>query len=388
MFIAKNQKGENISLLHLSKEKIVALKRDENFYCPDCKEKVIIRHGPHVSPHFAHQHHSQCNHQGETEIHERAKQQLYTWLKKQALNVKLEHYIAATGQIADLFVKFQNKKLAIEFQHSVIPAQDIRQRTEKYLQEKIFPLWIISEKLMPKNGRLSHFLKEMTYQFTKRHPLTLYFYCPKKKQMTLWQHLFMDKQNCYRQQYYFPLEKLRLPDLFQTYPIQTQSFYTYWLKRKQRFRLHRTSRLSKQEFAFRNWLYEKNYYIDYLPSLIYVPVKEQFAIEELLYDWQAKFVVAYFQPLKVGGEIELRSAEAEMKKNYFPLIQAGSAIEQYLFYFLLEGYVEKNREGVYIKRKALECHEKLESAVNDDMSLLNKLKKVQKLHKMSKNSLY
>src|SRR5699024_12473256 len=49
------------TLAMLSQDKIKHIRYRTNFYCPTCEEKVIVRAGPHMIPHFAHYSKSKCS---------------------------------------------------------------------------------------------------------------------------------------------------------------------------------------------------------------------------------------------------------------------------------------------------------------------------------------
>src|SRR5699024_10076197 len=94
----------------------------EKVYCPVCHGEVIIRAGPVITPHFAHQAKQDCpaNRGGEGPVHEKGKLLLYQWLKKHNVDVRLEHYLPNIQQQPDLFLQLNKQRIAIEYQCSKI----------------------------------------------------------------------------------------------------------------------------------------------------------------------------------------------------------------------------------------------------------------------------
>ncbi len=52
MLQAKNKRGKMISLVSLSKAEIKELKNQDSFFCPACKEQVMIKAGLKKYPSF------------------------------------------------------------------------------------------------------------------------------------------------------------------------------------------------------------------------------------------------------------------------------------------------------------------------------------------------
>src|SRR5699024_7669547 len=135
-----NSKQQLYSLIHLSRVEIEKLKRDETFYCPDCKQSLFIRYGKRTVPHFVHYHQSSCYRNGESSYHELAKYQLYTWLQNQFSHVALEYHLQIINQYPDIYVETKKHKIACEFQSARIARPIIQQRNEGYIRLGIQPI--------------------------------------------------------------------------------------------------------------------------------------------------------------------------------------------------------------------------------------------------------
>src|SRR5699024_9824024 len=108
---ALNDRGEFIIPSTLTDLELKAL-RKQSFYCPECKEKVIIRAGPQVRAHCAHLPESSCslNYGGESDYHKQAKVLLYQLLKNQFYpHVYLEKYLPNINQRPDILIKTKKR---------------------------------------------------------------------------------------------------------------------------------------------------------------------------------------------------------------------------------------------------------------------------------------
>src|SRR5690625_928589 len=98
MLQAQTKDGKFVTLIHLSRKQIEQLRRKERFFCPVCSERVIVKSGTKVIPHFAHQSNRTCANQGEGPYHMLGKLRLKRWLQAQGINVELELYIKEINQ--------------------------------------------------------------------------------------------------------------------------------------------------------------------------------------------------------------------------------------------------------------------------------------------------
>ena len=95
MLTAIKKDGTPFSLLpRVPKEKLRRIREDQEFQCPECKEKVMMKIGTQRMEHFAHQKGSLCveSYERESEYHLAGKLQLFQWLKNQKLCPELEPF--------------------------------------------------------------------------------------------------------------------------------------------------------------------------------------------------------------------------------------------------------------------------------------------------------
>lgn len=128
--------------------------RNNKYCCPICHEPVIIKHGQHKIPHFAHARHHLCHsykYKKESPLHLSMKHNLYQLFRHLNHRVALEYYIKDIEQIPDVFV---NHHTAIEIQCSNIPFSDILMRSNGYYECGFDVVWIIDYQSLKFNGHL------------------------------------------------------------------------------------------------------------------------------------------------------------------------------------------------------------------------------------------
>ncbi len=156
MLVAINDQGQSLVLTKSLTEATLKQLRETNFYCPQCKEKLILKAGAIKIPHFAHTAYSNCDSsfaEGESYPHLLGKQQLFEHFHEKKYDVQLEKYLHDVQQRPDLFIR--TKRLyALEFQCSRIPIELIEKRTNGYKRSWYYP------RLATKNTYCSYTFRE------------------------------------------------------------------------------------------------------------------------------------------------------------------------------------------------------------------------------------
>lgn len=140
MYVAYDSKEEVCNALDNDVEK------NKEYYCPICKGKVIFKKGIKIQSHFAHAKNCSCEHETykkESVEHLATKKDLYEHFKKLYRKVEVEHIFKTQDniQIADIYIK--DKNIAFEYQRSVIPIEQIKERTKGYEKAGIKLIWLI-----------------------------------------------------------------------------------------------------------------------------------------------------------------------------------------------------------------------------------------------------
>ncbi|MBT2215439.1 competence protein CoiA [Virgibacillus dakarensis] len=386
MLQAKTKEGNLVMLALLTKKEISELKTNGQFYCPSCQEKVVIKAGSKMIPHFAHRAKVNCpSHEGgEGAYHEKGKLMLYKWLKQQKLNVQLEEYLSEIKQRPDLLVTIDNKKIAVEYQCTRISLKEIRKRNEGYRQLGIQPIWIIGANRFKRLSRyqikLDNFLHHFLHQFSKRFPLTLLFFCPETTLFSTFQDIYITTtKQAIGKLTYTLLNNMKFIDIFRQHRLPNQLLYTLWKQEKKRFRLRQRDRLYGSELAWHQWLYLKRTHFEYLPSVIHLPVSAQYRMCSPLWDWQSRICLDLLDPLPIGGHISLSTCVHLLRKHIissanYPLITAEiQPIQQYLLLLEQLNILKQQSPFHFTKQTNLLFYKNVEEALLGDDVFINRL---------------
>lgn len=386
MLQAKSQEGNLITLANLTEEEIEHYRKNIKFYCPTCGEPVLVKAGNMVTPHFAHQAIIDCESygRGEGEYHENGKLLLYQWLKSQGLKVELEKYIREIKQQPDILVTLKNKKIAIEYQCARVPIEQIQIRNKGYNQAGIIPLWILGANRFKRHDRnrikVDQFILQFVHQFSATHPLTLFFFCPHTLEFITFQDMFMTQTSytlgCFT---FRKLNKMIMTDLFSQAKFTPQQLYQHWKREKRRFRLQQRKTSFGKERAWQQYLYLKQTHLEYLPSIINLPVSHQFKMKSPLWDWQTRLCLDVLDPLPIGRQFTLNHCEQRLRNqlhqhNYFPLVRSTeNPIIQYLHLLKVLKYIEESSPYTYTKINAITHHCHIEESILGDERILEEL---------------
>lgn len=145
-------------------------KDDKKYYCPICKEKLILKRGNVKVPYFAHYKNSNCfiaMEGGESYEHLMGKEQLLNFIDRR--NTHVEKYLPEINQRPDLTYQ----KIAFEFQCSPISVKRLEQRVNGYHQLHMKSLWILGSNYRKKFG--SDSVNKFYYYF-KSIGFTIFFW--------------------------------------------------------------------------------------------------------------------------------------------------------------------------------------------------------------------
>lgn len=386
MLQAKTQNGTLLTLAMLSKSEIKQIRHQTTFYCPTCHDKVIVRAGPHTTPHFAHYKKSKCPSMkgGEGPYHEKGKLLLYKWLKRQNINVSLEKFIPEINQRPDLYLLINDKKIVIEFQCARIPIQDIQKRNKGYKDLGINPIWILGANQFKRSGynhlKVDPFTLRFIHQYNPQTSNFLYYFCPNTKQFIIASDLYLTslKRAAYKIRV-TKMETMYFYDLFRNYVFQSNELMSIWKKEKYHFRLKRRQVSRGRELAWIQWLYLKGSYIEYLPSEIYLPVSSQYLMKTSLWDWQSRICLDIIDSLHFGQSFSIQRCLHLLQNHLhstrrFPLIHSSHRpIQEYLNWLVRFGIIEQITLSHYKKLKSLHHYKHVDEAIKGDKELMGKL---------------
>ncbi|SER86982.1 Competence protein CoiA-like family, contains a predicted nuclease domain [Gracilibacillus ureilyticus] len=356
MLQAIDSKGRIVTLYSLDAGILAQMKEEGQFYCPDCKEELIIRAGRKVTAHFAHRKKSACLHSGEGSYHAKGKLDLYQWLKKQGIEVFLEHYISEIKQRPDLLVKLGTRTLAIEYQCARISLTELRSRTEKYRQIGMIPVWILGANNL---NRLSSQLIKITshdaayiHQFHEHFPQIIYYYCSSQKQLIFFQDFyFLTQTKAYGNFTVKPLEKCTFKEFFLIRKLPTQQLLQIWRKELKNWRNRPVSFHQRRETEWRKWLYLHKFNTQTIPYYVNIPVQSEFMMKTPPWIWQS---CLYLDLIVKRREFSLKDA-ADLVHNHlypardFPLLHAPlHPVKEYFQLLERIGILKSCKQNVYV----------------------------------------
>lgn len=191
---ADNQ--ELFSLIDCSIDELTQIRSEQAFVCPMCHQSVILKAGPIKIPHFAHRKKNSCWYEAEaeteTEEHLRLKQLFAEKCLREKLSFQVEAYLPTLKQRPDLLIG----KIAIEIQCSPLPIKRLVERTETYQTHGYQVVWILGERLVPKD-KLTQLTKQFLY-FSES--LGFYLWSANKKQERIELLCHIEESQC--QQFY------------------------------------------------------------------------------------------------------------------------------------------------------------------------------------------
>src|SRR5699024_4486076 len=136
------------------------------------------------------------------------------------------------------------------------------------------------------------------------------YFCPDTNQFIIFQHIYFTMNNkAIGKLVFTQLNKLSFYHIFLDREINKRELYMMCRKRKQRFRLKQRTRLYGRELKWHQWLYLKRTHLQYLPSIVYLPVPMQWQMNSSLWDWQSRLVIDLLHPLPLKSTFTLAACE-------------------------------------------------------------------------------
>ncbi|MBN9299837.1 MAG: hypothetical protein J0I41_22735 [Filimonas sp.] len=138
MYIANSTFGKNV-------DATLATLLGGQYFCPSCKEKVVLREGLIKIPHFAHLPGASCEYAGESMLHLEMKQQIHKYLKKRydipKSGIALEKPFGLIRP--DIYLNWHGKHIGIEVQTSSLTPEQIISRTIAYHRLGLYVAWVL-----------------------------------------------------------------------------------------------------------------------------------------------------------------------------------------------------------------------------------------------------
>ncbi|MFA9555806.1 competence protein CoiA [Evansella sp. AB-rgal1] len=401
MFIAKRENGTEISLIHTKWSKIdLMIDRNTNLYfCPLCKEEVILKLGSIQTWHFAHKPSSSCEYSrgGETEAHIKAKILLNRWLTDHGYSSSIECYLPEIKQRADVLATIENKRYAFEIQHSFIDEKQFVKRHKCYLSLGIEPFWIGLHTTSKEKKDTLTSSTSLHNLLIRNYPIlhSVYINIDEPSWSVLTNYLYISSQKIMVQRFkasFFisPKQFLELNN-FQL-EISTHdyfySYYSIWITETKKKRVKVYLSMNKLErymlTIFQNYQVNLNYF----PALANIPLKSNFYIQSPPQWWQSWIVITIINETPLQKSIAITSICEKIRlmidRRIFCLRRLPVPDRELIRFTILEyfdvlsyfGVLEKMYSGVYKVKSHIKLKKQLDTLSNDDQYVICKLKEL------------
>lgn len=383
---AIDENGVIIILSNYSRYELKKLKKKNNkYYCLNCKKRLILKVGERKRPHFSHLKLKQkINTKKETKHHRLGTDLLYQGFTDQGFYTKKEYYIRSIKQRPDVVVAINNQSYAFEFQLSKISLSLFRKRTLNLKKAGFKSIWLLSIKLlvMKSNNRvkLTPFLSQFIHQFSKKHPPQLFFYHPEQKKIIILEHiLFYSEKYAYVQKRMISLNELSVETLQKYKPLNVKSLLYFWRHEKFKYRTKPRNYARGTEYQWRLWLYKQKIHFENLPAYIYLPTRDNYIFKVPPWNWQSRIYLAIIHPLKIDEVFHYEDCINVIKKylipkSHYPLIKYyPPALINYLNLLTYLNLIKPISNGQYMKMKQTNLNETIEKLLIADDDIINQL---------------
>lgn len=360
MLTAQTKSGTIFSLgKEYKKETLVIIRKNEEFFCPACGERVSLKLGTQRINHFAHRSGTVCRdfYEGETLYHMKGKLQLYQWLDRQGIPVELEYYDSIIKQRPDIVFQYGGEKYALEYQCSPITEEIFMKRTEAYYQQNYIPLWIIGSKHMKAKRSKVFSLSNFDFFFlrkTKDSQLILPSYCPEEKQFKILSSVYpYSIKNAIANITNHSIQKTGIEEILAPKIINHISF-TKWSMEMEKFTLYWSLHPSPDLNRFLREIYTDNLNLYLLPPEIGLPVRHSLFIQTPAIIWQTYIYLDVLQNKTPNDLIDLK----EVERNYNNRIMKNEIIDRNIpqitneksFQAVKEYFLQLERLGIVMKK--------------------------------------
>lgn len=363
MFVAINDKEKRYNLLHIrNKERLLSLRREEQFFCPVCKQEVQLKIGEHKQPHFAHKRTHTCllEFERESPYHLKGKELLYQWLHKQGFDVKVERYFPSIAQRPDLFITADETQLAIEYQCSTISADVFMKRTCSYWKEGIRVLWILGGNQFKRQG--AHWLRLSAFHTLCVQPGTyLLYFCPEASSFFQCSSLIpFSSAAAFSHMVPHPLRSSNLSSVLAPSHVTLSQLQREWNNKKKAWRRNGLYVMHPYYHPFLAYLYEKRIPLSCFPPESLIPLPSLLSIQTPALLWQSFILIEEIGKLRVGDFFSSHYLytrlvrKGKMKIRSLPYLSSSmpkKAFLEYLHFLCFTGYIEHVGTFKYRKKR-------------------------------------
>ncbi|MBB5174845.1 competence protein CoiA [Texcoconibacillus texcoconensis] len=395
MDIALDENGKSVSLsVAITREQWQRIRHEQSFYCPICKEKVLLKLGLEKKWHFAHRTDSQCVNGSplESKEHQNAKQLLYEWLSRYHNYVEQEAQVPSLPLRPDVFFQRFNQYYSFEIQRSAIDPIDFYSRHVTYLNNDIQPLWLGCKSQLRRKSECEFHFSSLDWLLLQTSLTSFpqqaigYIDVQNKAIIQLSYPIPLAPNNIYAQPKVLHLnehpfqEKLFLP----SDDYHWNKICDHWKKQRHKWRTQTYRQLSRAESymneVYRSFLMNLNYF----PSLCCFPIPSSIVIRTPPPLWQSWIVFKFLSKYRLHQVFTLDILIEQflhcVKRNIFdirpslfetPHESLIRPFNDYLYCLEHVGFLEQVRPGQYVRRKKISICSDLEELVKEDEKVHN-----------------
>lgn len=381
---AVDENGELINLSNYSRIELRKLKHNK-YFCLKCERRLIMKVGERKRPHFSHfTSVVEKKESKESKHHKLAIHLLENSFNKQGFNTKTEYFISSIKQRPDVAVFAGVKSYAFEFQASNISLTLFRNRTLNLKKASFEPIWFLSSRLlqMKTNSilRLTPFLTQFIHRFSGKHPPQLFFLNPDKQQIIILEHILLFSEKiAYVQKRIIDLKQFKLSQLKNYSRFNFKLMLSLWKKEKFNFRTKVRTRSYGAEYHWRLWLYNQQIHFETLPSIIYLPTRDNYYFKVPPWNWQSRIILQIIHPLDIGGIFKYTDCLKKIKtylipQTHYPLIEyQADPLINYLKLLTHLEIIKPLPNNTYVKLKNLPFNQDINKSIIADDDILKQL---------------
>lgn len=380
---ALNERGELVTLVKTAK---ASIPKGNNYYCPVCQERVMLKTGSNRIWHFAHYHHASCGtSEAESDYHLKGKELLYEWFVSQNMQVDIETYFPNIKQRADLYVKspFQ---IPIEFQCATIDSALFTKRTNQYMNINQKPLWILGGNRLRRIGTQLFRLHQMDWHalqetnHSSHRPFLLYF-CPDSNKFALITNITpYSTTKAIGHIQYFSRNQLSFHSLYEGNIKfhHNQLNDKEWLQVKEQWRVFRY-RQQTPAFQYVNAMFQSQTSdVTLFPGEAGLPTHYSYWIETAPHLWQSWLLIQCVMSRSEGSTFQFRDVYDRFKQlvsrgifkiRKLPLVKQSHysfALMNYLLLLCDLGLLSRVGKSKFLKKKEIVLPYTLEQALQMD----------------------
>lgn len=391
MFHALKCTGEEVSLLSSiwTREELEQNRIKYKYFCPACNNEVILKLGYKQTWHFAHRKESNCEYatRGETEVHHRAKLEIYQWFKNHGYEPFIEHYLKELKQRPDIFIPIDEKGTVFEVQQGDIQDHVFNKRSESYAKYFFDQYWI---GITSPNKQTSPYL----YSAKRLHSLiiriepelqSIFLNIKERKWIIYKKFRYLSPQKLLAFPHIFPLTHSPQDFLhFVNFPskIDTKSFDQFYLTKWKKEVMQKRQKIyftltPTERFMLR--IFQQHFLnLNYFPALCALPLKTNIYFITSAIWWQSWLMLDYVNKTTVNGTISIGAAVNKIMQlvdqeifHLRPLPKAKKdlvreAVVEYFQTLTRFSVLERKFVGVYVVRKQLTINKQLDILMKDD----------------------